>query len=185
VPGVAGGLLEQVHQHPAEARRRPWIRPPAQLVEVGPAEGHLVHRLPSLAVGIGRGPQGVVRRPGPWRLRFPARKAAQHPGDLGVRHVPDKPQQAGAAGHGRPAGRLLVQVSDLAQQRLAPVLKQGVQGLRLAAGQARRLAIGHIRKLRRRGRKSQARGLDQPEPGAQNVVRPGRQAAGTSDMGWA
>lgn len=152
MPGVPGGLLEQVHQHPAQAHRRPGIGAAAQFVEPGPGavnagKGHHVHPLPAPPVGLGRSLERAAGRRGSGGVL--AGEAVQHPGDLGGGHVRDQPQEASAAAHGRPARTVLVDSVDLAQQGFPLVLQQGVQGPRLAAGQARGLEIGHDRNLRR------------------------------------
>jgi hypothetical protein len=173
VPGVPCGLLKQVHQHPAQAHRRPGVGAAAQLVEPGPGEGHRVHRVPALPVGLGRIAQRAVGRRGSGRDRVLAGEAVQHPGDLGGGHVRDQPQEAGAAAHGRPARAVLIDSVDLPQQGFPLVLQQRAQRLRLAAGQARRLAIGHDRNLRRH-----RAGCTRAGRAAPGAIRIGRSVAG-------
>jgi hypothetical protein len=151
VPGVAGGFLQQVHQHPAQAHWRPGVRAAAQLIEAGPGEGHRVDLLPRPPVGAGGCLQRAARRLVAVRAGALPGEAMQDPGDLGAGHVRDQPQQAGAAADGRPPRGRLIQAAGLAYQRFPLVLQQGVQGLRLAAGQPRRLVIGHHHNLRSRG----------------------------------
>jgi hypothetical protein len=62
VPGAAGRLLQQVHQHPAKARRRIRIRPPAGLLRAGPGEGDGVDFLPCPLVEADSAGQRVAPR---------------------------------------------------------------------------------------------------------------------------
>lgn len=82
VPGVTGRLLQQAHQHPAKARRRIRIRPPAGLLKAGPGEDDGVDFLPRPPVEA----DSVGQRVAPRRLAvtnhgvFPREPAVRWPG---------------------------------------------------------------------------------------------------------
>src|SRR5207245_11202024 len=61
VAGVAGGLLQQVHEHPAQVDGRLVAGVAARLLEVGGRGHDGVHASPSVPVDLDRTGQRVVR----------------------------------------------------------------------------------------------------------------------------
>ena len=148
VPGVPGGLLEQVREHPSEVHRRQQVvTATGRLERCGRHDR--VDRGPPGPVGVdglgdgGRAVLGEVdlvrRDPG---------EALLDPRRLGACEVRDEPRERRAARDRRARCGLLVDPLDLADERLALVLQEREERRPLVRREARWLPVDHAASVR-------------------------------------
>ena len=143
MPGVAGRLLQQVHQHPAEVHRGRADMDVGLGVEGG-GGGH---------DGVDPGPgrpvvghclvDGVVRGHLVDDLDLLAGEPVDHPSELGAGHVAHQPQQGGGGADQLPTNIIVVETGDLPHHGLTLELEQRHQGAPLVGRHPGRLDVGH------------------------------------------
>ncbi len=144
VPGVSRRFLEQVHQDPAEVRRRPVADVSTQVVEAPMVPHDGIDAPPAFPVcGHGSlhrvvGRDAVVRS-----ISGETGKAPENPQGLRPCHVLHQPQERGPATDGGSPGSVLIDSLDLPNQGLALVLQECLHGGELILVESRRLPIRH------------------------------------------